>query len=469
MVLILKFLSDNLPKSTEVSLDASVLAFTIFISIITGVIAGLLPAIRMTKTNVNDSLKQGLGKTDSDSGGRRTRRILVVSEVALSLILLVGAGLMIRSLWLLSTLDAGFDPHNVLTMTLVVPHNKYSRPIDEMAFFDQVLLKVRALPGVVSAGLIDDLPLSEEGSHQPFSIEGRPVQAMSDQPEVDTRTITPGYLSTMHIPLRRGRDLSAADGPDRPGVVLISESMAQRFWPNEDPIGRHLTMTFFPDKVREIVGIVGDVKLEGMDAAASSATVYLPAAQVSGSSLGEWHSSPMQLAVRTQSQPSSLVSAVTAAIHSFDSDQPVTDIMSMDDLVDNSLSQRRFSMLLLTAFAVLALLLAAVGIYSVLAFAVRRRVREIGIRVALGAEVKDILRLVLTEGMKPALIGLLLGVAGALALGKVLASFIYGIAAYDPLTFAAVATLLAAVALLASIIPAYRAARIEPTRALREE
>jgi predicted permease len=468
IALILKFLSDNLPKSTEVTLDASVLAFTIFISILTGVIAGLLPAIRMTKTNVNDALKQGMGKTDSDSGGRHTRSILVASEVALSLILLVGAGLMIRSLWLLSTLDAGFDPHGVLTMNLVVPNNKYSRAIDEIAFFDRVLSKVRALPGVVSAGLIDDLPLNG-GSHQPVAIEGLPVQAMSDQPEVDTRTITPGYLSTMRIPVRRGRDLSAADGPDRPAVVLISESMAKRFWPNEDPIGRHLTMTFYPDKVREIVGIVGDVKQDGMDAAASSATVYLPAAQLSGSSLGEWHSSPMQLAVRTQSRPSSLVSAVAAMIHSIDSDQPVTDIMTMDDLVDNSLSQRRFSMLLLAAFAVLALLLAAVGIYSVLAFAVRRRVREIGIRVALGAEVKDILRLIVTEGMKPALIGLLLGVGGALALGRVIASFTYGISAYDPLTFAAVAALLAAVALLASIIPAYRAARIEPTRALREE
>jgi putative ABC transport system permease protein len=468
IALILKFLSDNLPKSTEVTLDASVLAFTLFISIVTGVIAGLLPAIRMTKTNVNDALKQGLGKTDSDSGGHRTRSILVVSEVALSLILLVGAGLMIRSLWLLSTLDAGFDPHGVLTMNLVVPNNKYSRPVDEIAFFDRALSKVRALPGVVSAGLIDDLPLNG-GSHQPVAIEGRPVQAMSDQPEVDTRTITPGYLSAMRIPVRRGRDLSGADGPERPAVVLISETMAKRFWPNEDPIGRHLTMTFYPDKVREIVGIVGDVKQDGMDTAASSATVYLPAAQLSGSSLGEWHSSPMQLAVRTQSQPSNLVSAVTAMIHSIDSDQPVTDVITMDDLVDTSLSQRRFSMLLLAAFALLALLLAAVGIYSVLAFAVRRRVREIGIRVALGAEVKDILRLIVTEGMKPALIGLLLGVGGAFALGRVIASFTYGISAYDPLTFAAVAALLAAVALLASIIPAYRAARIEPTRALREE
>jgi putative ABC transport system permease protein len=469
MALALKFLSDNLPKSAEISLDGFVLAFTIFISILTGLVAGLLPAIRMTKTNVNDALKQGLGKTDADSAGRRTRSVLVVSEVALSLILLVGAGLMIRSLWVLSTLDPGFDPHSVLTTSLVLPKNKYSQPIEEIAFFDRVLARVRALPGVVSAGMIDDLPLNGEGSHQPIAIEGAPVQAMSDQPEVDTRSITPGYLSTMHIPLRGGRDFSDADGPDRPSVALISESMAKRFWPNQDPIGRHLTMTFSPDKVREIVGIVGDVKLEGMDAAASSATIYLAANQPSGSSFVDWRPFPMQLAVRTPSQPASLVSAVTSAIHSIDRDQPVTDVMTMDDLVDTSLSQRRFSMLLLGAFAVLALLLAAVGIYSVLAFAVRRRVREIAIRVALGAEVKDILRLIVTEGMKPALIGLVLGVVGALALGKVLASFIYGIAAYDPLTFAAVAALLATVALMASIIPAFRAARIEPTRALREE
>jgi predicted permease len=469
IVLTLKFLSENLPKSTEVTLDAGVLAFTLFLSIVTGLIAGLIPALRLTKTNVNEALKQGLGKTDSDSSGQRTRNFLVVSEVALSLMLLVGAGLMIRSLWVLSTVDAGIDPHNVLTMTVVVPSHKYARPLDEIAFFDRVLDKIRALPGVVSAGMIDDLPLNGGGSHQPVAIEGQPVVQMADQPEVDTRVISPGYLSTLHIPLRRGREFTSGDTPDRPAVVLVSESMAKRFWPNEDPIGRHLTMTFFPDRVREVVGIVGDVKLDSLDAAASSATVYLPGTQLSVSSLGEWRSFPLQLAVRTTASPSSLVSAVTGAIHSVDSEQPLTDIMTMDDLIANSLSQRRFSMLLLAAFALLALVLAAVGIYSVLAFAVRRRVREIGIRMALGAEVRDILRLVVTEGMKLALPGLLLGAAGALALGRILSSLIYGISAHDPVTFAAVATLLAVVALLASLIPALRAARIEPIRALRDE
>jgi predicted permease len=467
--LTVKFLAGNLPKSTEVTLDAGVLLFTLALAITTGFLAGILPAIRLTRTNVNDALKQGLGKTDSDSSGGRTRGFLVVSEVALSLMLLVGAGLMIRSLWQLSLVDAGFDPHNVLTMTMVVTGNKYSRPIDEIAFYDRVLSKVRTLPGVTSAGLVDTLPISQDGSHQPVAIEGRPVQAMSEQPEVDTRSISAGYLATMHIPLRRGRDFSSADAPDRPATALISESMAKRFWPNEDAIGKHLTMTFNPGKIREVVGIVGDVKLTGLDAASSDATIYLPMSQTSVAPYEDWRPFSMQLAVRTASQPAGVTSAVTAAIHSIDPAQAVIDVMTMDDVIATSLSQRRFSMFLLAAFAILALLLAAVGIYSVLSFAVRRRVREIGIRVALGAEMKDILRLVVTEGMKPALLGLALGVVGALALGRVVASFIYGIAAYDPLTFVAVAMLLAAVAFLASIIPAYRAARIEPTRALREE
>jgi putative ABC transport system permease protein len=467
--LTVKFLAGNLSKSTEVTLDAGVLLFTLALAVTTGFLAGILPAIRLTKTNVNDALKQGLGKTDSDSGGGRTRSILVVSEVALSLMLLVGAGLMIRSLWQLSAVDAGFDSHNLLTMTMVVTGSKYSGPIDEIAFYDRVLSKVRALPGVTSAGLIDTLPITQDGSHQPVAIEGRPVQAMSDQPEVDTRLISPGYFSVMHIPLHRGRDFSSADAPDRPATALISESMAKRFWPNEDAVGKHLTMTFNPGKVREVIGIVGDVKLTGLDTASSDATIYLPMSQTSVVPYEDWRPFSMKLAVRTTSQPASLTSAVTAAIHSIDPTQPVVDVMTMDDLIATSLSQRRFSMFLLAAFAILALLLAAVGIYSVLSFAVRRRVREIGIRVALGAETKDILRLVVTEGMKPALLGLALGVAGALALGRAVASFIFGIATYDPLTFAAVAALLATVALLASIIPAYRAARIEPTRALREE
>jgi predicted permease len=292
---------------------------------------------------------------------------------------------------------------------------------------------------------------------------------MADQPEVDVRVISPEYLRAMHVPLRRGRELSAADTLDRPYAVLISEAMAHRFWPNEDPIGKHLTLTFSPEKTREIVGIVGDVKQEGLDAKSPAATLYYPVTQVGMPITGEWRSFTMSLAVRTTSHPGSLVSAVTNAIREVDREIPLVDVATMEDLVTNSISQRRFNMLLFAAFAGLAVLLAAVGIYSVLAYAVRRRVREIGIRMALGAQITDVLRMVVTEGMTPTLIGVAIGLAGALALGRVLATLIYGIQATDPLTIASVSVLLIVIAMVASLIPAYRATRIEPVKALREE
>jgi putative ABC transport system permease protein len=466
--LITNFLADSLPRSLEISLDGWVLGFTLVVSLLTGIVAGLAPAFRLTKPDLNEALKQS-GRTGSESGGGRVRNLLVVSEVALSLMLLVGAGLMIRSLWLLRSVDPGFDPTNVITMTVAVPRSKFASPLQETQFFDSALARVRALPGVTTAGLIDDLPLDNSGSHQPIAIQGRPVVPMAEQPEVDVRVISPDYLRTMRVPLRRGRELSASDTQDRPYAVLISESMAQRFWPNEDPIGKHLTLTFAPEKPREIVGIVGDVKQDGLDAKSPSATLYYPVAQIGMPMTGEWRSFTTSLAVRTASHPDSLVSAVTNAIHEVDREIPLVDVTTMEDLITNSISQRRFNMLLFAAFAGLAVLLAAVGIYSVLAYAVRRRVREIGIRMALGAQVTDVLRLVVTEGMTPTLIGVAIGLAGALALGRVLATLIYGIQATDPLTIASVSLLLIAIALVASLIPAYRATRIEPIKALREE
>jgi putative ABC transport system permease protein len=466
---ITKFLPDSLPRSTEISLDVWVLAFALVVSLLTGIAAGLAPAFRLTKTDLNEALKQGLGRTDSDSGGGRIRSLLVVSEVALSIVLLIGAGLMIRSLWLLHSTNPGFDPANVITMTVVVPRTKYASPLQQVQFFDATLSRVRALPGVESAGVIDDLPLSGDGSHQPIAIEGRPVVPMSDQPEVDVRLISSGYLPALRVPLRRGRDLSASDTADRPAVVLISEAMAHRFWPNEDPLGKHLTLTFFPDKSREIVGIVGDVKHDSLDVAAPPATLYFPLSQVSPPSLGGWNSFPMFLVVRTTSHPTSLVSAVTTAIHEVDRQTPVVEVATMEDVIANSLSTRRFNMLLLASFAGLALLLAAVGVYSVLAYSVRCRVREIGIRMALGAEMADVLRLILFEGIRPVLIGVAVGLTGALALGRVVASLIYGVKPSDPATFFAVSALLAAVALLASVVPAYRATQVDPMKTLRDE
>jgi len=432
-------------------------------------LAGLIPAVRFTRTDVNDALKQGQSRGSSDSSGLKTRGLLVVAEVALSLVLLIGAGLMIRSLWLLRSVDPGLDPRNVLTMTIPVPANRFPGPAQQISFFDQVLQHVHALPGVDSAGAIDDLPLNGGGSHQPIAVEGQPVVPMSEQPEVDVRMISPGYLRAMHIPVLRGRDLNDADVAGRPGVVVISDSLARRFWPNENPIGKHLTLTFFAGAPREIVGIVGNVKLDSLDETRPVEMVYWPLAQLSVPPTESWRSFGMSLAVRSNSDPKNAISAVTGAVHEVDPEAPVVDVISMNELIANSLSPQRVNMLLLAGFAGLALVLAAIGIYSVLSYAVRRRVREIGIRMALGATHSDVLKMVVADGMKPILLGVVIGLAAAFALGRVISSLIYGVRATDPLTFAGVALLLIVVGVLATIVPAYRATRVEPVRTLREE
>ncbi len=469
VILIVKFLAQQLPRSTEIGLDGWVLVFTLGISLLTGLAAGLLPALRLTRGDVNQALKQGLGRTSSESGGNRTRSVLVVCEVALSLMLLIGAGLLIRSLWMLRNVNPGFDPNRVLTMTVSIPRTKFPVPAQQISFFDRVLQGVRTLPGIESAGLIDSLPLTGGGSHQPFAIEGRPAVPMAEQPEVNVRVISPGYMSAMRIPVVRGRDIDDSDVAGRPGAVLISQSMARQFWPNEDPIGKHITLYFFPSVTRAVVGIVGDVKEDALNQTRPTAALYFPLAQVSPPNTGEWHSFGMTLAVRTSMDPSTTVSAISNSVHEVDSDVPLLNTMTMGDMVSDSLSPQRFTMLLLAAFAGLALLLAAVGIYSVLSYAVRRRVREIGIRMALGAQLSDVLHMVVLEGMKPTLIGVLIGLACALALGRVLSSVLYGVSARDMVTFGTVSLLLTAVGFVASIIPAYRATRVDPMRTLREE
>ena len=467
--LIVKFLADRLPRFAEITLNAPVLGFTAFLALFAGLLAGLLPALRFTKTDVNEALKQGQSRGSSESGGGNTRGLLVTVEVALSLVLLVGAGLMVRTLWELSNVKPGFDPNSLLTMTVSIPANKFATPTAYISFFERVLQQVRTSPGVESAGVIDDLPMGDGGSHQPVSVEGQPVVPMADQPEVDVRLISPGYLRTMRVPLLSGRDLTDGDVAGRNPAVIISESMAKRFWPNENPLGKHLTLTFYPGVAREIVGVVGDVKLDSLDETRPVATVYWPLDQIFAPPSEAWRSFPMSLAVRTGADPLSAVTAVTSAVHEVDPDTPVTDVLSMNELISNSLSPQRSNMLLLAAFAALALVLTAVGIYSVLSYAVRRRVREIGIRMALGASHSDVLKMVVVDGIKPILLGVGLGLAIALGLGRVVSSLIFGVRPTDPLTFAAVASLLVAVGVLATIVPAYRATRVEPVRTLRDE
>jgi putative ABC transport system permease protein len=467
--LIMAFLANRLPESTEAGLNVEVLAFTAIVSVFTGIAAGIFPAIHLSRSNVNQALKEGLGRTGSDSGGNATRSALVVVEVSLSLVLLVGAGLMIRSFQFLGQVDPGFDSSGVLTMSAAVSRTKFSQAQEELSFFQRVLERVRALPGVVSAGLVDDIPFGGDGSHQPVAVEGRPVVPTSEQPEVDVAIISSGYVSAMRIPVLRGRDFTDSDVAGRPAAILISQSMAKQFWPNENPIGKHVTLSFFPGVAREVVGVVGDVKSDGLDQTRTASGLYMPLGQVSAVANETWRSFSMTIVVRTASNPTSLVSAVTSAVRETDRDVPVLDVRTMDELVASSLSQQRFSLLLLGAFALLAVLLAAVGIYSVLSYSVRRRVQEIGIRLALGARLSDVLRMIVIEGMKPTLLGVTIGIVGALALARVMSSLIYGVKPTDPITFLAVATVLAVVALFATIVPAYRAAKVDPMVALRYE
>jgi len=464
-----KFLADRLPKSAQVSLDAQVLIFTVVVALFAGVLAGLLPAVRFTRGEVNEALKQGQSRGSSDGGGSKTRGLLVVSEVALSLVLLIGAGLMIRTLLQLSKVQPGFDPNNVLTAVLTVPGGRYTTDAARYGFYEQLLRQVRSMPGVESAGLIDDLPVDGGGSHQPVQVEGQPVVPMSDQPEVDVRVISPGYLQAMRIRLVRGRDINEADIAGRPPVVLLSESMAKRFFPNENPLGKHIALTFVGPEPREVVGVFSDVKDDSLDQTRPAEALYWPQGQLVFPPSYQQHFFATSIAIRTVSDPTTAISALSAAVHQVDAVTALADVKTMEGLISESLSPQRFNVLLLGAFAALALALAAVGIYSVLSYTVRRRVREIGIRMALGADNSAILRMVLADGMKPILLGVAIGLAAALALGRVVSSLIFGVRATDPLTFACVSLLLVAVGVIATLFPALRAARLDPIRTLREE
>ena len=465
-----RFFGSNLPATIQVRLDLRVLFFTLIASLVTGVLAGLLPAWRLANTDHNEALKQGLGRGGSDSGGMRMRSVLVAAEVALSLMLLVGAGLMIRTLWVLHQVDPGFDPKGVVTMSLQIPAKKFAGPAAEIAAMDETLRRVQAVPGVETAATIDSIPLDGGGSTQPVAIEGNPVAAMADQPEVGVRVVSAGYARAMRIHLLQGRDFTDADGraSSSAGPILISAAMARHFWPNQNPIGRHLTLTFTPTIVRQIVGVVGDVRGDALNHDPQD-MIYTPLAQLSEFTAGDWHSFGVSLVVRTKTDPAFAAPAIVDALHSYDPSEPVTDLRTLADIVDQSLSQQRFTMMLLAAFAALALLLAGIGIYSVLAYSVRRRLREIGIRMALGAQVGDVLRLVISDGLKPALAGVVIGAVAALALAPLLAALVYGVSTRDWPTFGLVCVLLIVVALVACVAPAVRATRVEPVYILRDE
>jgi predicted permease len=461
LLLIVAFFGDSLPKAMVVSLDGTVFAFTLGLAIASGVIAGLAAAWRSSQTDLNDALRQGLGRSGSDASGAGARSALVTAEVALSIVLLVGAGLMSRSLWLLYRVDAGIDPTHVVTMSVQLPEARYAESADQVRFFQQVLERIRVLPGVDAAGATSTLPLDSNGMGWPVAPEGAPAVILAEQPHVQCVVIAPGFLRSLRVPLIRGRDVLESDKIDGRRVALVSEAMAHRFWPGSDPVGKRFTTVFLPGVTLEVVGVARDVKLEGLDQAAPVQAMYLPLAQMP--------EREMALTVRGRTDGAGLVNAATTAVHAIDPEQPVSNVRTMDDIIAASLGQKRFTMMLMTSFAALALLLAAVGIYSVLAYAVRQRRREIGIRLALGARTSEVLRLVLVRGMAPTLAGVALGIAGALALSGIASRFVFGVSGADPTTLVAVAALVLTVGLLASLLSAVRASRLDPIGTLRDE
>jgi len=447
-------LEDQVPRAGEASLDARVLLFVLGASLLTGVLAGIVPALRAGRSDLNDTLKEG-GRSDASGAGSFTRRILIVAEVALSLMLLVGAGVMLRSLHNLRNVDAGFNPQRVLKVEINLPETRYTKPPQIRAFFDTLVERTRALPGVVSAGLIDTLPATGGGSVQPIVVEGRPELKPSEQPTVSVRFGGGGYIKTMEIALLKGRDFVPADSE----AMLISASAAKLLWGNDDPVGKRITLPLVSRELKiEVIGIVGDVREQLAEKAPP--TVYYYKRDVP---FGE-----TTLAIRTAGDPLALARPVTALVHEMDRDLPVQEIRTMDQVIDQTLVAERFRTLLLQIFAGTALTLASVGIYSVLSYLVRGRRREIGIRTALGARSGDVVRMVVIEGVKPAVLGIIIGVTGAFLAAGLLERLVFGVKATDPLTLAIVAATLLAVSIAASLIPAWRASRLDPLTVLRD-
>ena len=447
-------LEDQVPRAGEASLDARVLFFVLGASLLTGLLAGVIPAVRAGRSDLNGTLKEG-GRSDASGAGSFTRRVLIVAEVALSLMLLMGAGVMLRSLHNLRNVDAGFNPKQVLKVDVSLPETRYTKPPQIRAFFDTLLERTRALPGVVSAGMIDTLPATGGGSVQPIVVEGRPELKPSEQPTVSVRFGGGGYIKTMEIALLKGRDFVPADSE----AMLISASAAKLLWGNEDPVGKRVILPLVSRELKiEVLGIVGDVREQLAEKAPP--TVYYYKRDVP---FGD-----TTLAIRTAGDPLALARPVTALVQEMDRDLPVQEIRTMDQVIEETLVAERFRALLLQMFAGAALTLASVGIYSVLSYLVRGRRREIGIRTALGARSGDVVRMVVVEGVKPAVLGIMIGVTGAFVAARLLERLVFGVKATDPLTLAVVATTLLVVSVAASLIPAWRASRLDPLTVLRD-
>jgi len=460
----------GVPRLGDISIDTRVLAFSIGIAIVTGLLFGLAPSLHAAKTNVGQMLKESTRGSSGRRGTRRARGALVVAEMALAVILLIGAGLLARSFVALTRVDPGYRPENVVTMSVSLPSSKYPWDREAINFSHQLLERVRQLPETQQSALAFGRPLSENGMRIGFQRADRPPAMVGHRVSTDVRVVTPGFFSTLGIPIVGGRSLSDTDLPNSPQVVVVSQAFAKQYYPNENPLGKRINIGWGRQRSEnkadtvnaggEIVGVVGDMKARGANEAAP-ATIYLPFDQAP--------ITEVSLLVRSTASPTLIVNEARAAIKEVDADLPVFDVKTMTDAVSESVAQPRFYAILLGSFAGIALLIAALGIYGVISYAVSQRTRELGIRIALGAQRERVVRLVIGQGLTLTLLGIVLGVAGAVVLTRLISSLLFGVAAADPLTFISVAVLFVLVACLASYLPARRAAGVDPIIAMLAE
>jgi len=455
---------DRLPRAAEIEVNTGVVLFALGLSLVSAVLFGMVPALANSRANLHEALNEG-GRAGGATRSDKFRRALVVGEVALALTLLVGAGLLIRSFSRVAAVDPGFDPRGILTFTVAVPQSKYADPPAQRRFFEDALARIRNLPGIESAGTTTVLPFSGDWSTGSFTVEGFVKETSEFRPWGDVRIVSPGYLETLRVQLIKGRMIESTDATKAPAVAVIDEELSRRFFAGRDPIGGRITFDDSPSQTTQwitVVGVVRHTAHEGLDAKAR-VQLYLPVAQA------PYGTQAAYFAVRSSRPPMTLVADMRAAIRAADPQQPIANAKALEELIHESMGQRRLALLLLGVFAGLALVLASLGIYGVISHNVAQRTRELGIRMALGAAQSNVLGLVIRQGLRLTAIGISLGALAAIALTRVMQSQLYEVQPTDPTTFVLTALLLGAVALVAALVPALRATRVDPAVALRAE
>ena len=451
----------SLPHTDFASLDVKVLLFTLAISLFTGLLSGIIPALQATKLNLTEALQESSSKATSSKS--QLRNLLVAGEVALALVLLIGAGLMLKSLYQLQRVDLGFNPNNILTMRISLPQSKYAQPTQQHAFFDELINRVEHLPEVNAAGLVNFLPFSGTGNRRNVSVEGKPENPIN----VEFRLSNPQYFRALHCELRAGRLFDESDRANTPYVAVVNETFVRIFLPEGEPLGKRIRMggQNSPFPWLTVVGVIKDLKHKDVDAA-NQPEMYIPYAQPP---LPNWNVQSVFLAVKTEKDPLSLLTNIRGIVQEIDKDQPIYSVSTMQALVEGAVTPHRFNMFLMSSFSALALLLAAVGIYGVVSYVVSQRTREIGIRMALGAQSSNVLRMVLWQGMKLVSTGIGIGLLASFALTRLIKNLLFNVSITDPITFITGALILTIVALIACFVPAYQAARTDPMVALRYE